>query len=118
MNCKKVHFGNDVEFIPTFADDEYDRTCQEVAKMTYSDMVELLQVKAEYRRQMEKIAYANPARRRPLPRRLLLHPLSTSRSACKSADPHVGDLTPSQLKPFTDVRAYERLDKGEKPSRG
>ncbi|RUO96275.1 hypothetical protein BC936DRAFT_142285 [Jimgerdemannia flammicorona] len=55
MNCKKVHFGNDVEFIPTFADDEYDRTCQEVAKMTYSDMVELLQVKAEYRRQMEKM---------------------------------------------------------------
>jgi hypothetical protein len=32
-----------------------DRTAQEVAKLTYSDMVELLQMKSQWRRDMEKM---------------------------------------------------------------
>lgn len=32
-----------------------DRTAQEVAKLTYSDMVELLQMKSQWRREMEKM---------------------------------------------------------------
>ncbi|KAI8992311.1 hypothetical protein BDB01DRAFT_777989 [Pilobolus umbonatus] len=53
--CKKVQFSGDVEFINTFANEEYDRTAQEVAKLTYKDMLELLTMKSQWRRDMERM---------------------------------------------------------------
>ncbi|KAL0078991.1 hypothetical protein J3Q64DRAFT_1734340 [Phycomyces blakesleeanus] len=52
---KKVRFSCDVEFISTFANEEYDRTAQEVAKLSYTDMYELLTLKAEWRRETEQV---------------------------------------------------------------
>ncbi|KAI8987928.1 hypothetical protein BDF20DRAFT_852881 [Mycotypha africana] len=53
--CKKVQFSLQVDFISTFANDEYDRTAQEVAKLTYKDMLELLTMKSQWRRDMERM---------------------------------------------------------------
>ncbi|CDS11613.1 hypothetical protein LRAMOSA03876 [Lichtheimia ramosa] len=53
MTTKRVQFSCHVEHISTFANEEYDRTAQEVAKLTYNDMYELLTLKSELRRQME-----------------------------------------------------------------
>ncbi|KAI9321215.1 hypothetical protein BX666DRAFT_1835203, partial [Dichotomocladium elegans] len=50
---KRVQFSCDVEFLSTFANEEYDRTAQEVAKLSYTDMYELLALKSEWRREME-----------------------------------------------------------------
>ncbi|KAI9264367.1 hypothetical protein BDA99DRAFT_426772, partial [Phascolomyces articulosus] len=52
---KRVQFSCEVELISTFANEEYDRTAQEVAKLTYNDMFELLTLKSEFRRQMEEL---------------------------------------------------------------
>ncbi|CAO3644869.1 unnamed protein product [Mucor hiemalis] len=52
---KKVQFACDVEFVSTFANEEYDRTAQEVAKLTYKDMLELLTMKSQWRRDMERM---------------------------------------------------------------
>ncbi|KAI7863169.1 hypothetical protein BDF14DRAFT_1710972, partial [Spinellus fusiger] len=52
---KKVHFACDVEFVSTFANEDYDRTAQEVAKLSYNDMFELLTLKAEWRRETERM---------------------------------------------------------------
>ncbi|KAI8380206.1 hypothetical protein BD560DRAFT_314447, partial [Blakeslea trispora] len=52
---KKVQFSCDVEFISTFANEDYDRTAQEVAKLTYKDMLELLTMKSQWRRDMERM---------------------------------------------------------------
>ncbi|GAN07251.1 hypothetical protein MAM1_0154d06746 [Mucor ambiguus] len=52
---KKVQFSCDVEFVSTFANEEYDRTAQEVAKLTYKDMLELLTMKSQWRRDMERM---------------------------------------------------------------
>ncbi|KAI8337518.1 hypothetical protein BC941DRAFT_338271, partial [Chlamydoabsidia padenii] len=52
---KRVQFSCNVEIESTFANEDYDRTAQEVAKLTYSDMVELLQMKSQWRREMEKM---------------------------------------------------------------
>ncbi|KAI8351818.1 hypothetical protein EDC96DRAFT_466997 [Choanephora cucurbitarum] len=55
MSAKKVQFACDVEFISTFANEDYDRTAQEVAKLTYKDMLELLTMKSQWRRDMERM---------------------------------------------------------------
>lgn len=73
---KKVQFSQAIEFISTFGDDEYgayhddllfalnkhchlpcrlDRTCLETTPCTYKDMFELLQLRMELRKQMEKM---------------------------------------------------------------
>ncbi|GAA5795779.1 hypothetical protein HPULCUR_001141 [Helicostylum pulchrum] len=52
---KRVQFACDVEFVSTFANEDYDRTAQEVAKLTYKDMLELLTMKSQWRRDMEKM---------------------------------------------------------------
>ncbi|KAK4509971.1 RNA polymerase III subunit C82 [Mucor velutinosus] len=52
---KKVQFSCDVEFVSTFANEDYDRTAQEVAKLTYKDMLELLTMKSQWRRDMERM---------------------------------------------------------------
>ncbi|KAG2197278.1 uncharacterized protein EV154DRAFT_450861 [Mucor mucedo] len=52
---KKVQFACDVEFVATFANEDYDRTAQEVAKLTYKDMLELLTMKSQWRRDMERM---------------------------------------------------------------
>ncbi|GAB5586524.1 hypothetical protein Unana1_01424 [Umbelopsis nana] len=52
---KKVQFSQSIEFISTFGDDEYDRTCLETTPCTYKDMVELLQLRMELRKQMERM---------------------------------------------------------------
>ncbi|CEP19987.1 hypothetical protein [Parasitella parasitica] len=52
---KKVQFSCDVEFVSTFANEEYDRTAQEVAKLTYKDMLELLTMKSQWKRDMERM---------------------------------------------------------------
>ncbi|ORY94880.1 hypothetical protein BCR43DRAFT_422765, partial [Syncephalastrum racemosum] len=52
---KRVQFAHDVQFISTFADEEYDRTAHEVSKLTYSDMLELLTMKSQWRRDMEQM---------------------------------------------------------------
>ncbi|CAO3682237.1 unnamed protein product [Umbelopsis ramanniana] len=52
---KKVQFSQSIEFISTFGDDEYDRTCLETTPCTYKDMFELLQLRMELRKQMEKM---------------------------------------------------------------
>ncbi|KAI7859754.1 hypothetical protein BDC45DRAFT_563797 [Circinella umbellata] len=54
-NTKRVQFSGEVELISTFANEDYDRTAQEVAKLTYHDMFELLTLKSEFRRQMEEL---------------------------------------------------------------
>ncbi|KAI9022126.1 hypothetical protein CLU79DRAFT_675473, partial [Phycomyces nitens] len=53
--AKRVQFSCDVKFVNTFDNDEYDRTAQEVAKLTYKDMVELLTMKSQWRRDMERM---------------------------------------------------------------
>ncbi|KAI9254049.1 hypothetical protein BY458DRAFT_521616 [Sporodiniella umbellata] len=55
MNDKKVQFSGDIEWISTFANEEYDRTAQEVAKLTYRDMLELLTMKSQWKRESEKM---------------------------------------------------------------
>ncbi|KAI8878649.1 hypothetical protein K501DRAFT_228088 [Backusella circina FSU 941] len=55
MMNKKVQFSCDVELISTFANEEYDRTAQEVAKLTYKDMLELLTMKSQWRREMKRM---------------------------------------------------------------
>ncbi|KAG0762385.1 hypothetical protein G6F57_004715 [Rhizopus arrhizus] len=52
---KKVQFSGDVEFVSTFANEDYDRTAQEVAKLTYRDMLELLTMKSQWKRDLEKM---------------------------------------------------------------
>ncbi|KAI9366466.1 hypothetical protein BD770DRAFT_311740 [Pilaira anomala] len=52
---KRVQFACDVEFVSTFANEDYDRTAQEVAKLTYKDMLELLTMKSQWRRDMERM---------------------------------------------------------------
>ncbi|KAI9487423.1 MAG: hypothetical protein EXX96DRAFT_448107, partial [Benjaminiella poitrasii] len=52
---KKVQFSCDVEFVSTFANEDYDRTAQEVAKLTYKDMLELLTMKSQWKRDMERM---------------------------------------------------------------
>lgn len=78
---KKVQFSQSIEFISTFGDDEYgayhttisfallwfkqvlfnsfyhltDRTCLETTPCTYKDMFELLQLRMELRKQMERM---------------------------------------------------------------
>lgn len=72
---KRVQFSCHVEHVSTFANEEYgkdlifrlleykqililvdaDRTAQEVARLTYHDMLELLTLKSEWRRQMESM---------------------------------------------------------------
>ncbi|KAI9020186.1 hypothetical protein CLU79DRAFT_756070 [Phycomyces nitens] len=52
---KRVRFACDVEFISTFCNEEYDRTAQEVAKLSYTDMYELLTLKAEWKRETERV---------------------------------------------------------------
>ncbi|KAL1927857.1 hypothetical protein VTP01DRAFT_3262 [Rhizomucor pusillus] len=54
-NMKRVQFSCHVEHVSTFANEEYDRTAQEVARLTYHDMLELLTLKSEWRRQMESM---------------------------------------------------------------
>ncbi|KAI9482587.1 hypothetical protein BDB00DRAFT_857223 [Zychaea mexicana] len=54
-HTKRVQFSCQVELVSTFANEEYDRTAQEVAKLTYHDMFELLTLKSEIRRQMEEL---------------------------------------------------------------
>ncbi|KAI8374627.1 uncharacterized protein BYT42DRAFT_499322 [Radiomyces spectabilis] len=51
---KRVQFGQ-VEFGSTFANEDYDRTAQEVAKLSYHDMVELLTMRSQWRRDMERM---------------------------------------------------------------
>ncbi|EIE89052.1 hypothetical protein G6F46_007873 [Rhizopus delemar] len=51
---KKVQFSGEVEFVSTFANEDYDRTAQEVAKLTYRDMLELLTMKSQWKRDLEK----------------------------------------------------------------
>ncbi|KAG0173699.1 hypothetical protein DFQ28_003540 [Apophysomyces sp. BC1034] len=53
--AKRVQFSCQVEFASTFDNEEYDRTAQEVAKLTYSDMAELLMMKSQWRRDMERM---------------------------------------------------------------
>ncbi|KAI7863773.1 hypothetical protein BDF14DRAFT_1841000 [Spinellus fusiger] len=52
---KRVQFSCDIKFANTFDNDEYDRTAQEVAKLTYKDMMELLTMKSKWRRDMERM---------------------------------------------------------------
>ncbi|CAO3703015.1 hypothetical protein G6F56_007882 [Rhizopus delemar] len=52
---KKVQFSGDIEFVSTFANEDYDRTAQEVAKLTYRDMLELLTMKSQWKRESEKM---------------------------------------------------------------
>ncbi|KAG0755551.1 hypothetical protein G6F57_008379 [Rhizopus arrhizus] len=52
---KKVQFSGEVEFVSTFANEDYDRTAQEVAKLTYRDMLELLTMKSQWKRDLEKM---------------------------------------------------------------
>ncbi|KAI8881882.1 hypothetical protein K501DRAFT_222263 [Backusella circina FSU 941] len=52
---KRVQFSGEIEFINTFANEDYDRTAQEVAKLTYKDMLELLTMKSQWRRDMERM---------------------------------------------------------------
>ncbi|KAI7906705.1 uncharacterized protein BX663DRAFT_497379 [Cokeromyces recurvatus] len=52
---KKVQFSCNVEFVSTFANEDYDRTAQEVAKLTYKDMLELLTMKSQWKRDMERM---------------------------------------------------------------
>ncbi|CAO3702456.1 hypothetical protein G6F56_004579 [Rhizopus delemar] len=52
---KRVQFSGDVEFVSTFANEDYDRTAQEVAKLTYRDMLELLTMKSQWKKDMEKM---------------------------------------------------------------
>ncbi|KAI8084952.1 uncharacterized protein BX664DRAFT_338171 [Halteromyces radiatus] len=52
---KRVQFSCDVVIESTFANEDYDRTAQEVAKLTYSDMVELLTMKSQWRRDTEQM---------------------------------------------------------------
>ncbi|CAO3664697.1 hypothetical protein G6F70_002626 [Rhizopus microsporus] len=52
---KKVQFSGNVEFVSTFANEDYDRTAQEVAKLTYRDMLELLTMKSQWKRDMERM---------------------------------------------------------------
>ncbi|ORX54127.1 hypothetical protein DM01DRAFT_1305594 [Hesseltinella vesiculosa] len=52
---KRVQFSGDVDIANTFANEDYDRTAQEVAKLSYHDMVELLTMKSQWRREMEKM---------------------------------------------------------------
>ncbi|KAI8145908.1 hypothetical protein BJV82DRAFT_602693 [Fennellomyces sp. T-0311] len=59
--AKRVQFSCQVELISTFANEEYDRTAQEVAKLTYHDMFELLTLKSEWRRQMEELRNESPS---------------------------------------------------------
>ncbi|CAO3644243.1 unnamed protein product [Cunninghamella blakesleeana] len=52
---KRVQFSCDVVISSTFANEDYDRTAQEIAKLTYSDMVELLTMKSQWRKDMERM---------------------------------------------------------------
>ncbi|KAF7732347.1 hypothetical protein EC973_005243 [Apophysomyces ossiformis] len=52
---KRVQFSCQVEFASTFDNEEYDRTAQEVAKLTYKDMAELLTMKSQWRKDMERM---------------------------------------------------------------
>ncbi|KAI9304905.1 hypothetical protein BJ944DRAFT_266105 [Cunninghamella echinulata] len=52
---KRVQFSCDVIIANTFANEDYDRTAQEIAKLTYSDMVELLTMKSQWRKDMERM---------------------------------------------------------------
>ncbi|CAO3594682.1 hypothetical protein BCR42DRAFT_345551 [Absidia repens] len=52
---KRVQFSGDVAIKSTFASEEYDRTAQEVAKLTYGDMMDLLKMKSQWRRDMEQM---------------------------------------------------------------
>ncbi|KAM3583727.1 hypothetical protein VKS41_003700 [Umbelopsis sp. WA50703] len=52
---KKVQFSQAIEFIDTFGDDEYDRTCLETTPCTYKDMFELYQLRLELRKETERM---------------------------------------------------------------
>ncbi|KAI8068429.1 hypothetical protein BC940DRAFT_228560, partial [Gongronella butleri] len=52
---KRVQFSRDVDVASTFANDDYDRSAQAVAKLSYHDMVELLTMKSQWRRDMEQM---------------------------------------------------------------
>jgi hypothetical protein len=37
------------EFIPTYTKEEYDRTAHEIVKLTYKEMLEIMQLRVELR---------------------------------------------------------------------
>ncbi|ORZ11122.1 hypothetical protein BCR42DRAFT_310798, partial [Absidia repens] len=52
---KRVQFSTNVAVKITFANEDYDRTAQEVAKLNYNDMMDLLKMKSQWRRDMEQM---------------------------------------------------------------
>ncbi|CAO3615268.1 unnamed protein product [Cunninghamella blakesleeana] len=52
MVKKQVTFSGDIELIDTFANEDYDRTAQQVAKLSYRDMYELLLLKSQIKQEM------------------------------------------------------------------
>ncbi|KAG0166336.1 hypothetical protein DFQ28_004677 [Apophysomyces sp. BC1034] len=52
---KRVQFSCRVEFVSTFANEDYDRTAQEVAKLSYHDMLELLTLKSGWRKETQNL---------------------------------------------------------------
>ncbi|CAO3640073.1 unnamed protein product [Cunninghamella echinulata] len=52
MIKKQVTFSGDIELIDTFANEDYDRSAQQVAKLSYHDMYELLVLKSQIKQQM------------------------------------------------------------------
>ncbi|OZJ03954.1 hypothetical protein BZG36_02947 [Bifiguratus adelaidae] len=58
-NKKTVQFDTTQNLVIwTFGDDEYDRTASDPSKLTYTDMLELLQLRCDFRRQMEEMMAA------------------------------------------------------------
>ncbi|KAI8330868.1 hypothetical protein BC941DRAFT_439801 [Chlamydoabsidia padenii] len=55
MVAKRVQFSGDIAVESTFGNEDYDRTAQEVATLTYSDMMDLLKMKSQWRRDMERM---------------------------------------------------------------
>ncbi|KAI8077767.1 uncharacterized protein BX664DRAFT_362552 [Halteromyces radiatus] len=52
---KQVQFSGDIEWIDAFANEDYDRTAQQVAKLSYHDMYELLLLKSQWRQESQQM---------------------------------------------------------------